>query len=60
MESNQIYPIHRNKHREAAKLKRQRNMAQMKEQIKNAEKEQQNRDSQPGRCRVSNTGDKDA
>ena len=33
-ESKQFYLIHRNKHREAAKLKRQGNMAQMKEQNK--------------------------
>ena len=31
--------MHRNKHREAAKMKRQRNMAQMKGQIKTPEKE---------------------
>ena len=31
--------IHRNKHREAVKMRRQRNMAQMKEQIKTPEKE---------------------
>ena len=37
-ESKQLYLIHRNKHREAAKLRRQRNMAQMKEQIKIPEK----------------------
>ena len=36
-ESNQLYLIYRNKHREAAKLRRQRNMAQMKEQNKNPE-----------------------
>ena len=39
MESKQLYPIHRNKHREAAKLRRQRNMPQMKEQDKTPEKE---------------------
>ena len=39
MESKQLYLIHRNKHREAAKLRRQRNMAQMKEQNKTPEKE---------------------
>ena len=38
-ESKQLYLIHRNKHREAAKSKRQRNMAQMKEQNKTPEKE---------------------
>ena len=37
--SKQLYLIHRNGHREAAKMKRQRNMAQMKEQIKTPEKE---------------------
>ena len=39
MESKQLYLIHRNKHREAAKMRRQRNVAQMKEQIKTPEKE---------------------
>ena len=38
MESKQIYLIHRNKHREAV-TRRQRNMDQMKEQIKTPEKE---------------------
>ena len=38
-ESKQLYLIHRNKHRETAKMKRQRNMAQMKAQIKTPEKE---------------------
>ena len=32
--SKQLYIIHRNKHREAAKMRRQRKVAQMKEQIK--------------------------
>ena len=39
MESKQRYLIHRNRHREAAKLRRQRNMAQMKEQNKTPKKE---------------------
>ena len=39
MEPKQLYLIHRNKHREAAKVRRQRNMAQTKEQIKTPEKE---------------------
>ena len=39
MESKQLYLIHRNKHREAAKTRRQRDMAHMKEQIKTPEKE---------------------
>ena len=39
MESKQLYLIHRNKHREAAKMRRQRNMAQMKENKKTPEKE---------------------
>ena len=38
-ESKQFYLIHRNKHREAAKMRRQRNKAQMKEHIKTPEKE---------------------
>ena len=37
-ESKQLYLTHRKKHREAAKMGRQRNMAQMKEQIKTPEK----------------------
>ena len=39
MESKQLYLIHRTKHREAAKMRRQRNMVQIKEQIKTLEKE---------------------
>ena len=41
MESKQLYLIHRNKHKEAAKMRRQRrgDMAQMKEEIKSPEKE---------------------
>ena len=39
MKSKQLYLIHRNKHRKAAKTRRQRNMAQMKEQNKTPEKE---------------------
>ena len=39
MESKQLNLIYRNKHREAAKMRRQRNMVQMKEQIKTPEKE---------------------
>ena len=42
MESKQLYLIHRNKHREAAKMRRQRNMAQVKKQIKTPEKELNN------------------
>ena len=38
MESKQLYLAHRNKLREAAKMRRQRNMAQMKGQIKTPEK----------------------
>ena len=33
-DSKQLYLIHRNKHSEAAKTRRQRNMGQTKEQIK--------------------------
>ena len=39
MESKQLYLIHRNKHREAAKTNRRRNVAQMKAQIKTPGKE---------------------
>ena len=39
MESKQLYLIHRNKYRDAVKWKRQRSMAQMKEQSKTSEKE---------------------
>ena len=38
MESKQLFLIYRNKHREAAKMRTQRHMAQMKEQIKTLEK----------------------
>ena len=38
-ESLLLYLIHRNKHREADRIKKQRNMAQMKEQIKTPEKQ---------------------
>ena len=38
-ESKQLYLIYRNKHREAAKLRRQRNITQMKKQIITPEKE---------------------
>ena len=42
-------------------MRRQRNMAQMKEQNRTPEKEpNRNRDNQPIRCRVQNTGDQDA
>ena len=34
MQSKQLYLTHRNKHRESAKVRKQRNMVQMKEQIK--------------------------
>ena len=50
-------PNTQNKHREAAKMKRQRNMAQMKEQTKTPEKRtEQNRDKQYIRCKVQNIG----
>ena len=39
MESKKLYLIHRNKHRETAKTRRQGNMAQMEEQIKTLGKE---------------------
>ena len=39
MESKQLYLIHRNKHREAAKMRKQRNMAPKKKQIKTPEEE---------------------
>ena len=39
MDSKQLYLICRNEHREVAKMRRQRNMAQMKGQIKTPEKE---------------------
>ena len=42
-ESKQLYlVIHRNKDREAAKMRKQRNVAQMNEQIKTPEKELNN------------------
>ena len=39
MESKQLHLMHKNKHREADKMRKQRNMTQMKEQIKTLEKE---------------------
>ena len=39
MESKELYLTHRNKLREAAKTRKQRNIAQMKGQIKTPEKE---------------------
>ena len=39
MESKQLYLIYRNKHRQAANTRRQRNMAQRKEQTKTPDKE---------------------
>ena len=38
-ESKQFYVMHGNKHREAAKMRRQRNLAHIKQQIKTPEKE---------------------
>ena len=39
MEAKKLYIIHRHKHREAAKMRGQRNIAQMKEQNKTPGKE---------------------
>ena len=41
-ELKQLCLIHRNKHRESDKMRRQRNMAQVKKQIKTPEKELNN------------------
>ena len=38
-ESEQFYLMHRNKHREAAKMRIPKNKTQMKEQVKTPEKE---------------------
>ena len=38
MESKQLHLIHKNKYRQAAKMRRQRNMTQVNEQIKTPEK----------------------
>ena len=51
--------MHKKKNKETAKMKRQRNIAQMKEQIKTPEKEL-NKMEVEFRCRVQNTGYKDA
>ena len=56
MESKQLYLIHRNKHREAAKMGRQRKMAQLKEQIKTTEKELNEMEINNLTDRVQNTG----
>ena len=59
--SKQLYLIHRNKHREAAKRRRQTNMAQMKEQIKTPEKELNKTEmSNLSDIRVQNTNYKDS
>ena len=60
MESKQLYLIHRNKYREAAKMGRQRNMAQMKEQIKTPEKELNKMEISDPSDAIQNTGYKDA
>ena len=53
--------MHRNKHRKTVKMGRQRTMAQRKEQIKTPEKEVNKMEiKQPIRCRVQNTGYKNA
>ena len=39
-ESQQLYLIHRNKHREVAKMRRQRNMAQIKNRSKLQKKDE--------------------
>ena len=49
-ESEQLYLIHRNKCKEDAKMSRQTNMAQMKEQVKTPEKE-------PNKMQISNLSD---
>ena len=57
--TQQHFLIHRNKHKEAAKMRRQRNMAQMKEQ--NSRKTiKQNGGKHSTRCRIENTTYKDA
>ena len=38
MESQQLYLIHRNKHRKTTKMRKQRNMVHMREEIKTPEK----------------------
>ena len=48
------------KHREAAKMRKQRNMIQMKEQKKTPEKTKQDGYKQSMRCRVRNIGYQDA
>ena len=55
----QFYLIHKNKHREAAKMRRQRSIAQMKEQSNTPKRTKRNGDKQSIRCRVQNTGNKD-
>ena len=53
----QLYLIHRNTHKEAARWRKQRNVAQMQEQNKTPEKELNKLEiSKPIRCKVQNTG----
>ena len=59
--SKQLYLVHRNTNREAAKMRNQRNMAQMKEQINTPEEELNKMEiSKSIRCRVQNTDYKDS
>ena len=60
-QSKPLYLIYKNKDREADKMKRQRNMAHMKEQIKTPEKELNKNGDQPSiRYRIQNTAYKEA
>ena len=58
--SKQLYLIHKNKHREAAKLKTQRNMAIIKEHMQTPEKElNESEIANLSDAEFKNTGDKD-
>ena len=49
-ESKQLYLIQRNKHREAAKIRRQRNITQMKRDQNSSKRTEQNGNKQFIRC----------
>ena len=59
-DKEQLYLIHRNKYREAAKMRRQSNTAKMKEQIKTLGKKLNEMEVSNLSCRVQNNVYEDA
>ena len=56
MESKQLYLLSRNKHREDAKMRKQRNRAQMNKQNKTPKRNPIKMETSNLRCSVQNTG----